>query len=90
MGSDPIVVDLKKCMRWLLAKVDRKEMEHPLLQPLINDMPVLADATTPIDVFDKMTWSNHDFSSAERFKTCSQPTWREPCSDCKICWQNWY
>ena len=42
-------------------------MEHdPLLQLLINDMPVLADATTPINVFDKRTWSNHDFSRAEQ------------------------
>jgi hypothetical protein len=42
-------------------------MEHdPLLQLLINDMPVLADATTPIDIFDNSTWSNHYFSRAKQ------------------------
>ena len=64
MGDQPITVNLKECMDWLVKEADKEAMEQDrLFQFLIDDMSKIAEAEVPVDIFDKSTWGDHDFTS---------------------------
>ena len=56
---------LNECISWLIEDADLDKMlNHRIVQLLIDDLAIIADAETVIDLFDASTWGEHDFSKA--------------------------
>ena len=64
-GSTP-TVKLNECITWLVDKANLEEMlNHRIVQQIIDDLAIVADAEEVIDLLDRSTWGDHDFSKSE-------------------------
>eukprot|EP00956_Cyclotella_meneghiniana_P020292 scaffold35578_cov56-Cyclotella_meneghiniana.AAC.1 len=66
MGGSTPTVKLNECITWLVDKANLEEMlNHRIVQEIIDDLAIIADAETVIDLLDRSTWGDHDFSRSE-------------------------
>lgn len=69
MGKQQIKVKINEFMQWLTAQYseeERSDMEFdPLMQSIINELREVADSETVIDLLDRSTWGDNDFTRAE-------------------------
>eukprot|EP00956_Cyclotella_meneghiniana_P018773 scaffold31604_cov39-Cyclotella_meneghiniana.AAC.5 len=68
-GEQAMRVKLDECIEWLVEKVPVDErhriLDDHLIQELINELALVAQAEEEIDLLDPATWGDHDFSRAE-------------------------
>ena len=63
MGGSTPKLNLRECINWLIQEVDLEKLQDQrLIQMMINDLAIVADSESVIDLLDPSTWGEHDFS----------------------------
>eukprot|EP00956_Cyclotella_meneghiniana_P009982 scaffold13785_cov38-Cyclotella_meneghiniana.AAC.1 len=67
MGGPTPKVNLRKCITWLTEEADLMDamQNHRLIQLMIDDLAIVADDESVIDLLDRSTWGDRDFSKSE-------------------------
>jgi hypothetical protein len=69
MGREQIKVKINEFMNWLVSHYSDEERDNmqsnSLVQSIINELKEVAESDTVIDLLDRSTWGNNEFSRAE-------------------------
>lgn len=67
MNSETQTVNILDCIKWLTDDftLDREEMQYNrLIDDLMDELRVISESDATIDLLDKETWGEHDFTRA--------------------------
>jgi hypothetical protein len=67
MNSETPTVNIFDCIKWLTRdfSLDREEMQqNRLIDDLLADLRIIDESDKTIDLLDKSTWGEHDFTRA--------------------------